>query len=78
MKLIEAEIGKEYCIEQMSVTEDTGRRLRALGMTQETRIHVLNHKRGGCVILKVRGTRLAVGKNITEAIQVREAVLPAQ
>lgn len=74
MRLIEAELGKDYRIERMEVPEDTARRLRALGMTQETRLHILNRKRSGCVILKVRGTRLAVGKDISGAIQVKEAV----
>lgn len=68
MKLREAEIGNSYTIEKMKLPEDTGRRLRALGMTQETKITVLNRKKNGSVIFKVRGTRLAVGKDIAEAI----------
>ena len=54
----------------MDLTEDIGRRLRALGMTQETSLSVLNRKRNGCLIFKVRGTRLAIGRDIAEAIQV--------
>ncbi len=66
MNLCEAEIGRQYRIARMDLTEDIGRRLRALGMTQETSLSVLNRKRNGCLIFKVRGTRL----DIAEAIQV--------
>ena len=70
MNLCEAEIGRQYRIARMDLTEDIGRRLRALGMTQETSLSVLIRKRNGCLIFKVRGTRLAIGRDIAEAIQV--------
>ncbi len=70
MKLCETEIGRQYRIARMNLPEDTGRRLRALGMTQETSLSVLNRKRNGCLIFKVRGTRLAVGRDIANAIEV--------
>ena len=40
MNLCEAEIGRQYRIARMDLTEDIGRRLRALGMTQETSLSV--------------------------------------
>ena len=70
LRLCEAEIGGQYRILKMEVPEDTGRRLRALGMTQETSVNVLNRKKNGCLIFKVRGTRLAVGRDIARAIEV--------
>ena len=50
IKLCKAEIGGQYRILKMAVPEDTGRRLRALGMTQETSVNVLNRKKNGCLI----------------------------
>ncbi len=49
------------------------RRLEALGLTEGTSITVLNKKNKGAVIVKVRGTRFAVGNNIAAGIQIEEA-----
>ena len=46
-----------------------GRRLEALGLTLGTRVLVLG-KKSGALILKVRGTRFAVGQGITRKIEV--------
>ena len=48
------------------------RRLEALGMTKESVISVLNRKGKGIMIIKLRGTRLALGCNITRRISVRK------
>ena len=48
------------------------RRLEALGLTGGTSITVLNKKRNGAVIVKVRGTRFAVGTQIAAGIRIRE------
>jgi len=50
------------------------RRLEALGLTAGTNITVLNKKKDGAVIVKVRGTRFAVGKQIAAGIHLKEAV----
>ena len=49
------------------------RRLEALGLTEGTRITVLNKKTKGAMIVKVRGTRFAVGRNIAAGILIEEA-----
>ncbi len=49
------------------------RRLEALGLTEGTNIAVLNKKNKGAVIVKVRGTRFAVGQNIAAGILIKEA-----
>ena len=41
-----------------------------LGMTRGTSIAVLNSKSRGVLIVKVRGTRFALGRNITKNILV--------
>jgi len=35
-------------------------------------VNILNKKGSGSVIIKVRGTRLALGKRLSEGITVRE------
>ena len=46
------------------------RRLQALGMNERTVVQKLNAKHGGACIIKVRGTRLAIGKHIAQGIEV--------
>ena len=48
------------------------RRLEALGLTEGTNITILNKKKKGAVIVKVRGTRFAVGEHIAEGIRIGE------
>ena len=47
-------------------------RLEALGMTRQTPVSVLNRKGKGILIIKLRGTRFALGYNITKNIEVKE------
>ena len=47
--------------------------MRALPDVNEgTPVNILNKKGSGSVIIKVRGTRLALGKRLSEGITVRE------
>lgn len=69
MKLNECEKGGKYFVRHVLVTEAIGRRLEALGVNEGTEITVLNKKGSGSVIVKVRGTRLAMGKKIAEGIE---------
>ncbi len=71
MTLARAEIGSTYIVEVMELELATMRRLEALGITRGTPVSVLNRNRGGAVIFMVRGSRLAVGKKIAEAIKIR-------
>ncbi len=74
MKLIECEKGSTYQVKQVLVTEAIGRRLEALGVNERTPVTILNKKGSGSIIIKIRGTRLALGKKIAEGIEVEEAV----
>ena len=38
-----------------------------------TPVTLMNKKGSGTVIIKVRGTRLALGRRISEGIEIREA-----
>ncbi|MGI6204054.1 MAG: FeoA family protein [Anaerovoracaceae bacterium] len=61
-----------YRIKSMRLREQIKQHLEALGMTSGTPVEVMNNKSGGTLIIKVRGTRFAVGKNISENIEVEE------
>ena len=47
------------------------RRLEALGLLEGTQVTVLQKKRRGAVIVKVRGTRFALGLGIAKHVKVR-------
>ena len=49
------------------------RRLEALGLTEGTKITVLNNDKNGALTAKFRGTRFALGQNIADHIEVKEA-----
>ena len=71
-KLNECEIGGRYVVAGVQVDEGITRRLEALGVNEGTRVNILNKKGSGSVIIKVRGTRLALGRRLSEGITVRE------
>ena len=73
MKLYEGEIGKIYVVRSVLVEEAITRRLEALGVNEKTPVMVLNKKKSGTMIIKVRGTRLALGSRITGGIDVEGA-----
>ena len=73
MSLFEGTRGKKYEIKGLYVEEGITRRLQALGLNDGTVITVLNRKQNGALIIKVRGTRLALGKHISCGIEVEEA-----
>ncbi len=72
MTLYEAVSGQKYIISSICVERLIARRLEALGMNDGTTILVLNKKRAGAMIVKVRGSRLGLGKHITSMIEVRK------
>ena len=72
MLLKDAQIGRTYIVENISLPFEMERRLEALGMTQKTPVSVLNRKGKGVLIIKLRGTRFALGYNITKNIEIKE------
>lgn len=70
MILRDGKIGGSYRVKQIDLPEESARRLEILGMTQNTRISVINKKSAGSMIIRVRGTRFAIGKGFTEKITV--------
>ena len=72
MKLYEGNIGETYLVKSVHVDEAINRRLEALGVNENTPLLVMNKKNSGTMIIKVRGTRLALGRRITGGIEVTE------
>lgn len=72
MLLKDAEIGRTYEVRKISLPSRLQRRLEALGMTDGTPVTVLNRKGRGILIIKLRGTRFALGYNITKNIEAEE------
>lgn len=70
MTLFEGKCGSKYMVEGLFVEAALTRRLEALGLNDGTHLSVLNRKRNGAMIIKVRGTRLAIGKHISSYIEV--------
>lgn len=72
MKLNNGIIGKKYTVSGMSLPLAAKRRLEVLGLTNGTVVEVMNNKSGGTMVIKIRGTRFALGKKMTEAIEVTD------
>ena len=72
MTLSEGIPGMEYVVESTRLNEKVGRRLEALGLIHGTQVEVLNRKKNGTMIFKARGTRMAVGQEISMGIYVKE------
>lgn len=74
MTLYEGEKGGVYEVDGVYVEEPITRRLQALGLNDGTKVRILNRKKGGALIIQVRGTRLALGKYIASGIEIKEGV----
>ena len=72
IKLYEGKKGAVYEVKDVMVEERLTRRLEALGVNEGTDITIVNKKGSGTLIIKVRGTRLALGKKIAAGIEVEE------
>ena len=71
MTLDWAIVGNTYIVQSLTLPEKTAKRLQALGMTCGTSVTVLNNKNKGTLIIKMRSTRLAIGKGISSEIHVQ-------
>ena len=78
MYLKDVRTGDTCVVEKLNLPFELERRLESLGMTNGTQVSVLNRKGKGIMIIKLRGTRFALGYNITRSIEVKEAKLRAR
>lgn len=72
MKLYQCKTGIVYQVTKIQLSRPLKGRLDAFGLREKTRITVISQKHSGTLILKVRGTRLALGRRIGESIEVEE------
>lgn len=72
MTLLETRPGDLCRVSGIREEEKVARRLEALGILEGTKMEVLNRKRSGATIVKVRGTRWALGEDIARGIEVQE------
>ena len=68
MYLCDGTIGNNYKVQDIKLPVNIEKRLEALGMTRGTPVTVLNSKGHGILIVKIRGTRFALGRNITKKL----------
>lgn len=72
MTLRQGTIGNKYQVKEIQLEDKVKRRLQMLGMTKGTEVRILNNKKSGSIIMKVRGTRFAIGRRIAEGNLVEE------
>lgn len=70
MLLSDAVIGQSCSVVNLNLPAELSHRLEALGMTHQSRLQILNRKGHGILIIRLRGTRYALGYNITSHIEV--------
>lgn len=75
MTLKQGENHHTYEVQSIQIELQLERRLEALGLTEGSRITILNNDKQGAMTVKFRGTRFALGKRIAENIQIKEAAL---
>ena len=59
-------------MEKIEIELNLERRLEALGLTEGSRITILNTDKKGAMTVKFRGTRFALGRRIADNIFVKE------
>ena len=67
MPLALAGAGKIYLIKRIDGLPQMKRRLRSMGLTERVRVTVISSS-GGDVIIKIRGTRIALGRDTAQRI----------
>lgn len=72
MNLKEGKNKEIYIVKAIDIERNLERRLEALGLTEGSRILILNNDKKGVLTVKFRGTRFAMGRRIAEHIQVEE------
>ena len=72
MNLTEGKNKETYIVKAIDIERNLERRLEALGLTEGSRILILNNDKKGALTVKFRGTRFAMGRRIAEHIQVEE------
>lgn len=72
MTLLDGKIGENYRVKSLNMEQKIMRRLESMGINEKTPVKLINKKASGVLIIMVRGTRLAIGKEIAGGIEVNE------
>lgn len=70
MNLSKGIINQEYIIKKIEIDNTTKARLQVLGILKKTKIVILNKRINGSIIIKVRGTRIGIDKEISNSIKI--------
>ena len=73
LKLTDGIKNKDYYVCKITLPLKITKRLEALGMISGTKIKILNKKKSAMVVF-VRGTRFALGRNIVKNIEISEVL----
>lgn len=74
MTILEGLVKNTYVVTKIHTEEAIMRRLETLGINEGTKLTLMNRKRNGASIIKVRGTRWAIGRDIAAGIFVEDTV----
>lgn len=72
MKLKDGTENTAFEVIAMNLPPNTERRLEVLGLIEGSKVIVMSNKKKGAMIVKIRGTRFALGEKIAENITVKE------
>lgn len=70
MTLLDGKIGAEYSVKNINLEEKVCRRFEILGMTVNSKVFVVNKSLNGSMVIKIRGTRFALGKQFAKGIEI--------
>lgn len=71
INLSKGKTNEEYIIEKIESDKITKNRLQVLGILKGTKVKILNKRLTG-LIIKVRGVRLGIDKEISNSIEIRK------
>ena len=69
MTLDKGKTGQTYIVTEINLDEEIKRRLQILGVTKNSEISIINAKRHGALIVRIRGTRFALGRQFAHGIE---------
>ena len=80
MTLHDGKVGSTYKVADIELGIDEKRRLEILGLTHNSKVTILGAKKrgSGSMIIRVRGTRFAIGKNFALGIKTAPESAPAE
>lgn len=72
MLLSQSKVGTRYRVVSLSMAEDSKRRFEILGLIPGSTVTVINYKRNGARIIRLRGTRYAIGPAFSRSVELEE------